>query len=249
MLVTCYFKLDHNKKRSLPEYEDWIARFLANTPALIVFFTTQDLVPWLRSLRPEKYPITFVLYESVYEIESIAKYGMEFWTKQYDMNPEKHAPAEVFAIWNNVPAFVKRAADTIGPSQDEPFIWVYAGCVRNDWWYPYLQNFGAKFNKIPKDKLLLQLLNPIPAHSEIYKAPFGECYVAGGISAGYIDTWRKCSDHYDEMISKYVENGSYVSQDQFIWKSCIQKWPADFQAVLPVPSADPWFFFFVYLST
>ena len=98
MLVTCYFKLDHNKKRSLSEYEDWIGRFLANTPAPIVFFTTKDLVPWLRSVRPEKYPITFVLYESVYEIESITKYGMEFWNKQYEMNPEKHAPAEVFAI-------------------------------------------------------------------------------------------------------------------------------------------------------
>jgi hypothetical protein len=244
MIVSCYFRLPHNQTHSLNEYNEWIPKFLENTPAPIIFFTTPDLIPWLTSMRPPNYPIQFITYNSIHEIESIQKYGFDFWVKQCELDEEKFHCPELLAIWNNVPAFVIRAAEIfIG---NEPFIWAYAGCVRTEKWYPYLQTFGMEFSRIPKKKLLLQLLQPLPEDFKFFKSP--DWYIAGGISAGYKNAWIKCGKHYDEMITKYVESNVCVSQDQYIWASCVQLHPEDFETVLPCPSPYPWFFFFKYLS-
>ena len=247
MLVSGYFKLLHNKTRSLGQYAVWIPQFLQNTPSHITFFTTPDLLDEFKAMRPSEYPTTWVTYDSVYEIETIKKYGFEFWVEQNKRDPETYHCPELVAIWSNVPEFCLRAAEIHG--LDEPYIWVSAGCVRDPVLYPYLKTFGTNFSMIPKDKLLLQSIHTLPKNFKYFV--YDDVYIAAGLSAGYPSSWKKCLKNYYDMIDEYVQADVPVTMDQYIWASCAQKYPENYEIVkTPDRSCEAftWFYFIKYLA-
>ena len=246
MIVTAYFKIPSKKPHEF--YVPHLRKFLSWVRSPILFFTTPDLVDELGSMRPKEFPITFVTYNSVYEIEAFQKYGLDFWKNQYVIDPSRYHTPELCAVWYNKKEFVKKAVDIIGG--DEPFIWVDAGCIRHDYWRFFVPTFGQNVNAIPKDKVIIQLMEPsIPKEKEFFIFP--DVYVAGAIIAGYKEAWERYSTAYDVIFSKYVKAGVCANMDQFVMASVANAFP---DAVEPIydqdwnDHLDRWFFFLKFLS-
>jgi hypothetical protein len=243
MIVSAYFNIPSKKTHEF--YQEHLRRFLGLVESPMVFFTSPDLYESLRAMRPSNFPIEFVFYDSVYEIEAMKKYGVDFWKGQCLIDTEKYHTPELSAIWYNKKEFVKRAMDMT--KLDEPYIWADAGCIRYDVWKPFLPTFGRNTNIIPKDKLLLQVQN-YPVNKRFFAFP--DTYVAASIMAAWPETWQKLDSIYEETFNDYVKNGICVNSDQHILSACFVKDPSFFQLILDLNCPEPlrWNYFLKHLS-
>jgi Bacterial protein of unknown function (HtrL_YibB) len=247
MIVTAYFQIP--SKQSHEFYIPHLERFLEWVESPIVFFTSRDLVDEMRSLRPSHLPIQFVLYDSVYEIESYKKYGRDFWNHQSTLADARHQTPELGAIWYNKKEFVNRAIELT--NLDEPYIWTDAGCIRQDYWKLFAPTFGKNHDAIPINKIMIQLMeSEISKDIEFFK--FENIYVAGAIIAGYKEAWKRYSKIYDEVFLEYLSQGLCVSSDQSVIARLCVKNPDIVETVYDGnlhPAIDRWFFFLKLLST
>ncbi len=241
IIVTAYFNIV--SKFSHEFYMEHIRRFLPHISVPVIFFTTPDLVHEFSNLNSN---ITFITYENVHEIEAFKKYGKDFWIRHTELDNQYNyiRSPELAAIWYNKKEFVKRAMKET--DHDGPFIWCDVGCVRLDDWIPYIKDFGKKVEKVPKDKLLIQLLYDLP-DCEPVLLTHGSQHVAAAIISGYREIWLKCSDLYDEILEKFNESNVPAAMDQDVWGSTIMKYPHMFETIKPIESPDKWFFFLIYL--
>ena len=246
MIVTAYFKIP--SKQSHEFYKPHIARFLGFIETAIIFCTTPDLVEWIKSLRPKHLPpLKFILYNSIYEIESFKKYGVEFWEFQYSIDPSKCHTKELSALWSNKKDFVLRAIEET--RLEEPYIWADVGCARDDCVNESLKNFGKNIRVIPANKILIQLLNPHVPQKKFFTLP--DVYVAGAIMAAYKDGWSAYKEEYEKTVAEYIQGTICADSDQYITASTLVRCPDIFEYVVYDvnlhPRIDEWFFFLNYL--
>lgn len=252
LIVSAYFKIP--SKASHAFYMEHMKRFLGNVTTMVVFFTTPDLVKSVTNMRGNK-PIMICTVDSIMDLVAMKKYGYDFWRTQCNRDPEKYHTPEVAAVWYEKKEFVKRAC-AARPDHTGPFVWCDTGCVRTDAWLPSLRTFGQNVGSdvVPKDKLLMQLLKPLPTAlsapaTHFFRHP--DCYIAGALIAGYRDTWYACSELYDNTLGIYNTNEVCANSDQYVWASTILRYPERFQTVLAETVAntpDKWFVFLKYLS-
>lgn len=239
IVVSAYFNI--KSKKSHEFYMEQVKRFLSKIKQPIVFFTTPELIPELKSYR-QNLPIQFIEVSNIYEIDAFKKYSLDFWKSQYEIDPEKYHSPELAAIWYNKKEFVLKVIDMYKDFKGH-FIWCDAGCIRNDDWN--LEKFGS--NLPDGSKISFQLINPISyPESKLFSYP-DLPFIAGAIITGNSLAWKKHVINYDKIVQKYIDNNKTINSDQYIYQTSVLMYPNDYNLIYKIDCPDQWFFFLHYL--
>jgi len=234
IVVTAYLSIPSKANHEF--YTNHIHRFLTLVKNEIVFFTSVDCIDMFRTIRSEN-----IVYVPCTSSDLYTKYNVEFWDRHVELDRgHNHVTRDLAAMWYNKKEFVLRAM-TIKPNG--PYIWCDAGCIRTDDWkikYP--------LRYVPTDdKLVLQLLHPLPAQPTLLT--LGSQNIAGALIAGTRQAWITGSRLYDSILDMFDRENLPGAMDQYIWGSAVLYYPADFRTVMySVPCPDKWFFFLFSLQ-
>lgn len=239
-----------NSKFPPAQYMNWIQTFLYNVPCHLVFFTDEDLVPMLESMRHPFMDRTKFIALPREEWKAYSKYGKSFWENQRTIDHESQIhSADLYAIWYEKKEFVLRAAE-LNPFHHTRFIWCDAGAFRYPDWLPQLQNFAGKGIEqvIPADRHVLLQVEPFSAEDEEMFTldrigTFDHMNrIGGGIQGATIETWKKWSRLYDEKLQQRKEKDMFVGKDQTIMAALVLEYPS-FVKMIPANRSlkDHWF--------
>jgi hypothetical protein len=228
-----------NSKFPPAQYMNWIQTFLYNLPCHLVFFTDEDLIPMLESMRHPFMEKTKFIALPRDQWVAYTKYKKEFWLSQQTKDHEAaiHSP-DLYAIWYEKKEFVLRAAE-LNPFQHSHFIWCDAGAFRYPEWIPQLQTFGSKGieTRIPHDRLVLLQVEPFTDEDDedFTLDRIGNFdrvnRIGGGIQGGTVDTWKRWARAYDEKLMDRVNKGLFVGKDQTIMASLVLQYPSLVQMI------------------
>ena len=242
VIVTGYYTIP--SKRSHEFYYENIRRFftkLKDQP--ILFFTDTANHEKLREYAGKN--VHFFLQEFD-ELPLFKELPQEFWKAQILFDPEKYHSWQLGAMWASKAFFVQQASEI---SLAEKFIWVDAGCVRDDKWN--LTEFLSRDPHAAKEpKVYMQTINDI---ADINTKPFfkfPDICVAGA----QIMFHRSCIflyvQDYIHQVKDYAQRSIPVISDQYIMaelartKSYISTIHCrSIKNKQNLPSED-WFFFF-----
>ena len=239
-IVTAYYQIP--SKASHETYLGWVTNFLKNIENNIIFFTSEDLIDTFKSIRTQN-----IVYEILpfTEFTAIKKYGNNFWQKHKIIDPETYHTPELGIIWYEKKEFVLRAIEK-NHFNTEMFIWCDAGCMRSNDLFPKINTFGKNLLIINKDKLNIQIIQPVQNKS-FYKYP--DICMAGAIIIGNHNSWLEYKNRYDEMLQCYNNENICCISDQYVTMSVFNKYPELFNLIYPQKQyRDVWFFLLEELS-
>jgi hypothetical protein len=214
-------------------------KFWGKIHCKLVFFTTNDFVPFIENIRKDL-PTKIVALEFE-ELDGIKKYGNDFWKNEYNKDHEKYHTPELYILWYEKKGFVKKAID-INPFNTSKFVWCDAGICRNEEWIPHILNFPKAY-KIPDNKFSVLRITDFEKYDDFQKI---NC-VGGGILAASKDIWLQFYDKYDFMIQEYVSQNKFVGKDQSIIASLIKKEPDFFNIIEKINGFDDFIIWFSLL--
>jgi hypothetical protein len=239
-----------NSKFPPAQYMNWIQTFLYNIPCHLVFFTDEDLIPMLESMRHPFMDRTKFIALPREQWTAYTKYGKSFWASQHTIDHEKaiHSP-DLYAIWYEKKEFVKRAIE-LNPFKHNYFIWCDAGAFRYPEWIPELKNFGGPGidQVIPGNRLVVLQVEPFSSEDEedFLIDQIGKFdhvnRIGGGIQGGTEESWHQWSNLYDAKLQQRVDKRMFVGKDQTIMAALVSQYP---NAVKVIPAnrsiRDHWF--------
>lgn len=223
-----------NSKFPPAQYMNWIQTFLYNIPCHLVFFTDEDLLPMLESMRHPFMDRTKFIALPREQWKAYTKYGKTFWENQRVIDHESQIhSADLYAIWYEKKEFVLRAAE-LNPFNHTRFIWCDAGAFRYPDWLPQLQNFGGKGIEtiLPETQHVLLQVEPFTDEDEedFLIDRIGKFdrvnRIGGGIQGGTAETWKKWSRLYDEKLEERKTKGMFVGKDQTIMAALVLQYPS-----------------------
>ena len=223
-----------NSKFPPAQYMNWIQTFLYNIPCHLVFFTDEDLIPMLESMRHPFMEKTKFIALPRDQWTAYTKYGKPFWERQKTIDHESqiHSP-DLYAIWYEKKEFVQRAIE-LNPFNHTRFIWCDAGAFRYPELLPQLQTFAQQGieESIPDDKhVLLQVEAFTDEDEEDFMidriGKFDHVNrVGGGIQGATAETWKKWARLYDEKLEERNAKGMFVGKDQSIMAALVLQYPS-----------------------
>jgi hypothetical protein len=127
-IVSCYYLLPNNKKRSIEEYMYWISTFLTHCTSPIVMFSDGPIADQMDSFRKARglpwllvrTPINHLYFGSEAELAY-----MEERARGRTITPE------VIRIWLNKSHLLSKVAK-LNPFNTDSFVWCDAGCWRDE---------------------------------------------------------------------------------------------------------------------
>lgn len=125
-IVSCYYLLPNNKKRSIEEYMHWISNFLTHCTSPIVMFSDGPIADQMDAFRKaggKWLLIRTPLQDLHFGSEAELAY-MSHRAKETPVTPD------VMRIWMNKSHLLSKVAKT-NPFNTDSFIWCDAGCWRN----------------------------------------------------------------------------------------------------------------------
>ena len=230
-IVSAYFKIP--SKMSHQSYLPYLINFFENVNTDVVFFTSEDFYNEIHILTKHKTNIKFVI-ERFCDLESIKKFGMEFWNRQYERDVERYHSPELGIIWCEKKEFVLRASNVCVA---DVYIWCDAGCIRNQADIYGLRNFGTRLN-IDDKKIHLWCVKRPGKKLDFYTFP--NVCIACGIMGGNIHAWKKFVDVYDNMLKKYDNSGVSANSDQNVTLSCMDNHPELFEIYVNDSKYETW---------
>jgi hypothetical protein len=247
-IVTAYFKLKKSKFTH-GHYQNWMKNFMTSVTAPVIFFTTHDDEPNLRSLRGTL-PASYVSYPDLWDVPAASVYK-DIFVSQHSIDPEQkiHSP-ELYAIWN-LKAWFTAAAAAQNPYNSTYFMWVDVGSFRNRAFssWPHIGSVEKAFLNCHNCVILSQIAaggasRQIDAKN---KKPLVGDLMQGGFFAGTRESmlWW-CVDFFD-FLEDSARLGHFVGKDQtLINKLTIQnywrvRWIASYRSNGCGP--DVWFAF------
>lgn len=239
-----------NSKFPPAQYMNWIQTFLYNVPCHLVFFTDEDLLPMLESMRHPFMERTKFIALPREQWTAYTKYGKPFWENQRAIDHEAQIhSADLYAIWYEKKEFVLRAAE-LNPFNHRHFIWCDAGAFRYPDWLPQLMTFGSKGIEtiIPENRHVLLQVEPFSDEDDedFTLDRIGKFdrvnRIGGGIQGATAETWKKWSRLYDEKLQERVAKGMFVGKDQTIMASLVLQYPGHVKMIPANRSLrDHWF--------
>ena len=126
-IVSCYYLLPNNKKRSVDQYMNWISTFLTHCTSPIVMFSDGAIAEEMDVFRKARGLRWLLVRTPIADLH----FGSEA-ELQYFNNREKDTPvtADVLRIWMNKSHLMSKVAKA-NPFNTESFIWCDAGCWRD----------------------------------------------------------------------------------------------------------------------
>jgi hypothetical protein len=263
-IVSCYYHIPGNTKRSPDQYKLWITHFLTFCKTPIVMFSdgpeadeidairkstqTNNQNPWLLIRKP----INTLSYTS--------KEDIKFWNWCYSVDPcQQVHTTDMFIFWANKSQFVK---ETIlqNPFQSTHFFWCDAGCWRNQ---PFALTYAPQWpslEKLPNQILLTWIKNyeglqtltsdfrtlEDYVHCEAFR---GQCTAAGAIFGGPATAMILFADAYTNLLRLYQNNKKFGGDDQALLasiglylerKGLVKNIPC-YTAPTDIQGADNWF--------
>ena len=244
-VVSAYYQL-RTKKWTNEQYKSWIEQFLS-IPCHLIFFTSQDLEPWISSCRSKFTDKTKIIILLEEEWTSSKRFAPDFWQKQNQLDPEKniHFP-ELYKIWYEKKEFVKRAIE-INPWNHTDFVWTDAGLCRESKLVPYLQSYPY-VERIPIDRFLIMNTSPFTRNDE-NKLIVSKDRIGGGVLAASLKLWKWFIEEYDKVIQEYINKNLFCGIDQHVMASLVIKNKNKISLLDAKPiSINKWFYLFHYLG-
>ena len=152
-LVTCYYEFE--SKHSIKSYRTWIKYFLNEIKCNIIIFTSEDLVPFLKS--EIKHNNFYFIVKPLKQLKIFVDYK-DIWANQYYIDTNKQCGRTIgcYILWNSKFQFLKESID-INPFNSDKFVWNDIGSMRRNCYTELLKNY-PNYNKIgcfSKTKILL----------------------------------------------------------------------------------------------
>ena len=127
-IVSCYYLLPNNKKRSIESYMVWISNFLTYCTSPIVMFSDgsiADEMDAFRKIRPDKW---LLIRTPLADLHFGNQDELQYMEERSSGRP---ITPEVMRIWMNKSHLMSKAAN-INPFNTDSFIWCDAGCWRDE---------------------------------------------------------------------------------------------------------------------
>lgn len=134
-VVSCYYALPNNKKRSLEHYQLWISTFLQVCINPLVIFSDGQVADALdayrRALSPEHAKRWLILRRPYNTLPFTQSDWTPYWQTMLDQNTFRHVyQTEIFVLYANKTKFLKEIV-MMNPFTTTHFYWCDAGCWRN----------------------------------------------------------------------------------------------------------------------
>jgi glycosyltransferase involved in cell wall biosynthesis len=255
-IVTAFY--DMPSKAPKEKYLGWIRDFFETCSAPMVIFMEEKYFAEISEMRKNYKDQTKLIILPREEWMANKRFGHKVWELQVEKDTESniHSP-DLYKIWYEKKEFVKKVIE-INPFHTKKFIWCDAGIVRDEEVKSWMPGFG-RADRIPEDRLLLLQVDPFTEDDVVLQADgipgnfLKKNRIGGGIQAGTALTWKRWSDRYDEMVSKYLVAGRFIGKDQSIMANCILEAPSEVLCVHPPKGRyrhpiQIWFFLVLWLS-
>lgn len=250
-IVTAFYNFS-KKKHTTDEYIQWMQNFLPNVDSNMVIFTDQHCVSFICELR-QNYPLKTKIV--VCPLEEFYTYGyLHHWEKDILRDHERYHSIELYMIWNEKAAFVKRAIE-LNPFNTDFFCWSDIGMIRDKSYIPYIKNFPNGRSDTKDDKVYLlnigyRFTEEDFIHSEIASERYryvSSC-IGGGVIYGHKNVFLKWITKYYEMLDEFVKADYFAGKDQSLM-ACIYVHNRDMiELVTPIPTPfnNDWFYLVFY---
>lgn len=248
-VVSAYYNIP--SKFNNNQYIDWIVNFF-NLNCSIIFFSDSETIELIKHKCSDILKCKNIIFinKPFHELYYWSDKFQKIWANHYELDHEKYHSPELYAIWNEKPKFVLHAID-LNPFNSSKFLWVDAGCFRNN---NLIKNY-SKFpnaSKIPDDKMLF--LNISKFRRADYKnRDFTKINRIGATIYGSgIETWKKWTNIYDKMVNTFISNNIFAGKDQSIINTIYLDNPELFLLITTLPFANDeskgWFYLHEYLK-
>ena len=214
-----------------------ITRFFKFIKEPILFYTEESMLLKLQAIAGPNVEFVVNPFDSLSVFE---KHPQDFWLRQAERDTEPYHTWQLGALWANKKYFLNEASKLYA---DEWFVWIDAGCVRNDNWEKFLIYF-TKRNTFNEPGVYMQLLNPVLT-KEYFKWP--DQYIAGAIILMHRDFIVPYIDLYNITLDKYDAIKVPAISDQYIMASMNAPWIHKIRNPLRNAYPDEWFFFGGYI--
>jgi galactoside 2-L-fucosyltransferase 1/2 len=245
-IVTAYFPTG-TVKNSQEQYIKWMGNMLSLSDPMVIF-TTEEMIETVLKLRAPSSQ-TRVVAMTIEDTLMAQMYDVEFWQKQYDMDPEggpgrPHSSFELYLIWNEKFHFLKRVSDW-NPFESDFFAWVDIGYFRTTKF-----NHQIMLDRIPtcleRDQVLVLDISSLDKKHR----------VGGGFVGGHAVGIQHWHHHYYDTFAKMNQQNLFVGKEQNIMDATCANTSGLCQFVIPDiyddnnnnSHGDLWFFMAPYLN-
>jgi hypothetical protein len=253
-VVSAYYHM--RAKHSTDEYIRWLNNFLGSIDCNLIFFCEENMLSILKNMRKKYLHRTLFITLSKTEWVAYSKFDLNFWQEQNKVDREQNIHNyELYTVWYEKKEFVKRAIQ-INHFNTETFIWCDAGAFRNEYVLNDLKYFGNDNSNIPKDKVVLLLIEQYTNEDieEIKKDPLCKNFdnfdrIGAGIQGAYIETWNKWIELYDKKVDERIKNKMFIGKEQTIMSIIALENPEIVQLIQPrYDIYDCWFTLLYYFT-
>lgn len=214
-------------KHSSEQYLKWISNFVLLNKSL-VFFTSKELMPIIKKLRPKKlyYKTKFIELE-IEDFYTYKNFYMEF-NETYKIDTENsYHSVPLYMIWAEKSTFLRKAIYK-NYFHSKCFYWVDAGYFRENKtvMQKYINNWPST-KKCLEDKRLL--MGQVKKFSESFKQKLinfdkeahyklqKSINVIGGVLGGQIENILKFTNLYYNSIKLFIKQKIFIGKDQNIY--------------------------------
>lgn len=239
-------------------YQPWIRYFLENCDCNLVFFTEENLVPFIEDCRKGYEEKTHVIALPRTEWIATTAFPVSFWNTQRTIDPEAliHKSSDLYKVWYEKKEFVKRAIQ-LNPFESEVFVWADAGICRHPELAALLKEFPHT-ERIPLDKIMLYNIGRFTERDDvivkingvpIQGGASGKLRISGGVVAGGISAWKAYDEAYEQVVTKYIQANLFLGKEQNIMTTLVLENRQIVSLLEPNPAApEEWPYMALYLG-
>ena len=238
-IVSAFFPM--KSKFPSQQYLQWIAPFWSQVDCNLVFFTSEEYLSLMESIRSKKTKVITMEFD---QCEAYKKLSKAFWIDQEKKDHEACHSADLYAVWYEKKEFVKKAIQ-LNPFHTNKFVWMDAGICRSESWIPHIKMFYSF--KVPNDSFLITKITDFENEEDLQI----KNSVGGGILGGTKEMWNQYSERYDAILQKFVKDNKFVGKDQTLIATMYKEDPSFFTMIRRPTHFDDhmcWFTLLFFLS-
>lgn len=262
-IVTCFYSLPNNRKRTLEEYKRWIFSFCSYGTEPVVFFVEPGMIAkqieaiCIGVQRPYK-----IIYRFLDDIAYGSKDWLNYWSLVRSKEPSGHIVCEeMHRIWANKTIFLEEVIRE-NPFDTTQFVWSDIGCWRGP--HVFLEKYAPSWpSPIETFEVLwienlnhmreaFQKASPSSLEEAITNVPIGNMYtIAGAQFGGSAEHCLLFCSAMKEGFELYKKHSIVAITDQDVMAHVslwLEKTSPDSLRIVPSPEtipsgADRWFAF------
>lgn len=226
-------------KYSIDVYKNFLRNFL-EIPCKLVFFTEEQMVPFIRQCR-RAYEDTTDIVVIDKKAWSANKIPQGIWDS---LTKDKTHSVDYYKFLYEKREFVKRTMAN-NPFRSTDFVWINPTICKDSRAIPLIKGF-PNANRIVTDKLMLINQVPFEFSDEKVKTiagvslmPIKDARINSAIIAGTKEKWIQYSDLYEATIKKFQAAGLFWGLDSIILTSIALEHKDMVSLIEPKPIIDP----------